>query len=95
MGSQSHLPYAQRAARHSNPLVKKLFEIADKKATNVVLSADLTTTAELLAVADSECPPPCIPWSRSPHGADIKAAFWLDVDAWNELLPIAMKTNYR
>jgi hypothetical protein len=61
MASKSTLTYAQRAARHPNPLVKKLFEIADRKKTNVVLSADLTTTKELLAIADSELP------LRTPH----------------------------
>ncbi|OCT49339.1 Orotidine 5'-phosphate decarboxylase [Cladophialophora carrionii] len=53
MASKSTCSYAQRAAKHSNPLVKKLFEIAERKKTNVVLSADLTTTKELLAIADS------------------------------------------
>jgi hypothetical protein len=61
MASKSTLTYTQRAARHPNPLVKKLFEIADRKKTNVVLSADLTTTKELLAIADSELP------LRTPH----------------------------
>ncbi|KAH0829383.1 orotidine 5'-phosphate decarboxylase [Fonsecaea monophora] len=53
MASQSHLPYSQRAQRHPHPLVRRLFEIAERKKTNVVLSADLTTTEELLAIADS------------------------------------------
>jgi orotidine-5'-phosphate decarboxylase len=54
MASRSNLSYAQRAARHPNPLVKKLFAIAERKNTNVVLSADLTTTKELLAIADGK-----------------------------------------
>jgi orotidine-5'-phosphate decarboxylase len=54
MASKSHLSYGQRAAKHQNPLVKRLFEIADRKKTNVVLSADLTTTKELVDIAESE-----------------------------------------
>ncbi|KAK5272515.1 orotidine 5'-phosphate decarboxylase [Exophiala xenobiotica] len=53
MASKSNLSYSRRAADHPNPLVRKLFAIAEKKRTNVVLSADLTTTKELLAIADS------------------------------------------
>ncbi|KIX01311.1 orotidine 5'-phosphate decarboxylase [Rhinocladiella mackenziei CBS 650.93] len=53
MASKSSLSYAQRGAAHPNPLVKQLFAVAERKKTNVVLSADLTTTEELLAIADS------------------------------------------
>ncbi|KAJ9643248.1 orotidine 5'-phosphate decarboxylase [Knufia peltigerae] len=53
MASKSTLSYSQRAKGHANPLVRKLFAIAEEKKTNVVLSADLTTTKELLAIADS------------------------------------------
>ena len=56
MASKSTLSYAQRAAKHQNALAKKLFEIADRKKTNVVLSADLDTTRELLELADSKLP---------------------------------------
>lgn len=54
MASKSALSYGQRAQGHTNPLVRKLFAIAEEKKTNVVLSADLTTTKELLAIADSK-----------------------------------------
>ena len=54
MASKSTLSYARRAANHPIPLVKKLFEIADRKKSNVVLSADLRTTDELLQIADSK-----------------------------------------
>ncbi len=54
MASRSNLTYARRAADHPNPLVKTLFGIAERKQTNLVLSADLTTTKELLAIADSK-----------------------------------------
>jgi hypothetical protein len=54
MASRSTLSFAQRATDHPNLLVKTLFGIAERKTTNVVLSADLTTTKELLAIADSK-----------------------------------------
>jgi len=54
MASRSTVSFAQRGAEHPNPLVGRLFEIAEKKKTNVVLSADLTTTKELLTIADSK-----------------------------------------
>lgn len=52
MASKSSLTYSERAQRHSNPVAKRLFEIAEEKSTNVVVSADLTTSAELLHMAD-------------------------------------------
>jgi orotidine-5'-phosphate decarboxylase len=44
--------YARRAADHPNRLSQKLFEIAASKKTNIALSADLTTTKELLESTD-------------------------------------------
>jgi orotidine-5'-phosphate decarboxylase len=44
--------YARRAADHPNRLSRKLFEIAESKRTNIALSADLTTTKELLEITD-------------------------------------------
>lgn len=55
MASKSNISYAERARRHDNAVVKKLFDIAERKKSNVVLSADLTTTRELLELADSRC----------------------------------------
>ncbi|PGH28873.1 orotidine 5'-phosphate decarboxylase [[Emmonsia] crescens] len=52
MSSKSHIPYPVRASRHHNPLAKQLFQIAEEKKSNVVLSADVTTTEELLDLAD-------------------------------------------
>ncbi|EEH37111.2 orotidine 5'-phosphate decarboxylase [Paracoccidioides lutzii Pb01] len=52
MSSKSHIPYAVRASRHSNPLAKQLFQIAEEKKSNVVVSADVTTSKELLDLAD-------------------------------------------
>ena len=56
MASKDTLPYGQRAAKHPNPLARKLFEIADRKKTNLVLAADVDTSKELLAMADSKYP---------------------------------------
>lgn len=52
MSSKSHLTYAARASNHPNGLAKKLFSIAESKKTNVTVSADVTTTKELLDLAD-------------------------------------------
>lgn len=56
MASKSTLSFGQRATNHPNALVKRLFNIAEKKKTNIVLSADLTTTKDLLEIANSEFP---------------------------------------
>lgn len=53
MSSKSHLSYTDRARQHPNALAKKLFAIAEAKKTNVTVSADVTTTKELLDLADS------------------------------------------
>jgi len=66
MTSKSSLPYHLRAQQHSNPIARKLFEIAELKKTNLVLSADLTTTEELCNVANGTyvrvfcCDPQCV-----------------------------------
>jgi orotidine-5'-phosphate decarboxylase len=54
MASKSNLSFSQRAANHPNPLVKRLFSIAEDKKTNIVLSADADKTKDLLEIADSE-----------------------------------------
>ncbi|KAL9617843.1 MAG: hypothetical protein Q9160_007393 [Pyrenula sp. 1 TL-2023] len=56
MSSQTALSYQERAQRHQQPLVRRLFTIASSKQTNVVLSADVTTTKDLLDLADSVGP---------------------------------------
>lgn len=53
MASKTSLTYGERAQSHRNPVAKRLLEIAEEKKTNVVVSADLTTNAELLDIADS------------------------------------------
>ncbi|KAH0543625.1 hypothetical protein FGG08_002063 [Glutinoglossum americanum] len=53
MASKSTLSYASRAKTHRSSLVKKLFDIAEVKKTNVAVSADLRNTKDLLALADA------------------------------------------
>ncbi|KAI1159330.1 orotidine 5-phosphate decarboxylase pyrG-penicillium chrysogenum [Nemania serpens] len=48
MTSKSNLTYAQRGELNAHPLVKRLFDIADTKQSNLVVSADLTDTRSLL-----------------------------------------------
>ena len=52
MSSNSQLSYGTRAGSHPNALVRRLFGIAETKRTNVTVSADVTTTKELLELAD-------------------------------------------
>jgi hypothetical protein len=52
MATRSSLSYAERARTSSNQLVKKLFEIAEDKKTNVAVAADVRNTKDLLALAD-------------------------------------------
>lgn len=56
MSSSSKQPYSVRAKNHPNPLVRKLFAIAEAKKTNVTVSADVTTTKQLLDLADRTPP---------------------------------------
>jgi hypothetical protein len=60
MTSKSSQTYAKRAQSTTNPLLAKLFSIAERKRSNIVLSADLTTTVDLLKTADGKFPSqPC------------------------------------
>ncbi|RMD44225.1 hypothetical protein DV735_g904, partial [Chaetothyriales sp. CBS 134920] len=52
MSNKKTATYTQRAQEHPHPVAKKLFETADRKQTNLVLSADVTTTDELLTIAN-------------------------------------------
>lgn len=54
MASRSQVSYGDRAKTHPNPLVRRLFEIAEQKQSNVVVSADVTTTSALLDLAERE-----------------------------------------
>ena len=52
--------YAERAARHPNACAKELFELMERKKTNLSVAADVTTKKELLAVADAVGPFVCV-----------------------------------
>ena len=54
MASRSTRSFAERSKQHSHPLARGLFDIAERKKTNIVLSADLTTTAELLDITNGK-----------------------------------------
>ena len=60
MASLFHLSYAERAHKHSHPLAKRLFEIAQKKQSNITLSADVETTEELLKIANGKIEHLCL-----------------------------------
>ncbi|KAI9734664.1 MAG: orotidine 5'-phosphate decarboxylase [Cirrosporium novae-zelandiae] len=56
MATKSSIPYTLRAESHPNPLIKRLLTIAETKKTNVIVSADLTITNDLLKIADTLSP---------------------------------------
>lgn len=88
MSSASGQTYSARASKHSNALVKRLFEIAELKKTNVTVSADVTSTKELLDLAD------CL----GPHIAVIKTHVDIVSDFGNDtvvgLKRLAEKHNF-
>ena len=65
MASRSHLSYAERAQKHSHPLVKRLFEVAHSKQSNITLSADVETTEELLKIANGKIERLCLNFPSS------------------------------
>jgi len=56
MATKSTSSYNERAKHHPNALARRLFEIAEAKQTNITVSADLTTTKELLSLAEGRAP---------------------------------------
>lgn len=54
MTSKSQLTFSERAKSHVSHVARTLFEIAERKRTTLVLSADVTTTKRLLELADSK-----------------------------------------
>ena len=54
MSSLSSLSYGERASKHQHPVAKRFFETAEAKKSNLIVSADFTTTEELLKCADSK-----------------------------------------
>lgn len=56
MTSQSRATYAARGQKHAHPVARHLFEIAELKQSNLVVSADLYDSKSLLELADSASP---------------------------------------
>ncbi|PVU91805.1 hypothetical protein BB559_003968 [Furculomyces boomerangus] len=56
----SKLSYAERAKIHPHSLARKLLRIIDDKKSNLCLSVDVTTTAQVLEMADTLGPHICI-----------------------------------
>lgn len=57
---QVRIPYAERAAYCKNPIGKKLFFLLSEKKSNLALSADVTKSTELLALAEKLGPEICV-----------------------------------
>ena len=54
MSSLTRLSYGERADKHQHPVAKRFFETAEAKKSNLIVSADFTTTKELIECADSK-----------------------------------------
>lgn len=52
--------YAERAAAHPNPTARSLFEIMDRKKTNLCVSVDVTKSADVLEVVRRVAPSVCM-----------------------------------
>ncbi|KAF2001248.1 orotidine 5'-phosphate decarboxylase [Amniculicola lignicola CBS 123094] len=52
MASLSSFSYTERASRRPHPVARRFLETAETKQSNLIISADLTTTVELLKCAD-------------------------------------------
>ncbi|KAK7934547.1 orotidine 5'-phosphate decarboxylase [Apiospora marii] len=48
----SQRPYHERALQHPHPVAKRLFQVAELKKSNLVISADFTDSKSLLTCAD-------------------------------------------
>ena len=84
----THLAYNQRAELAINPIAQRLFSIIEHKQSNLVVAADVTTKAELLALADQVGPEICI---LKTH-IDIISDF--DWDLVVQLQALAQKHNF-
>ncbi len=56
----NHLSYSQRAESCLNPTGRKLLQLMDEKKSNLALAADVTSTEELLHLADLLGPEICL-----------------------------------
>ena len=54
------LSYAARAAQTAHPVTQRLFSLLENKKTNLALSADVTSAAQLLELADTVGPEICV-----------------------------------
>lgn len=60
MASKLQQTYGQRAASHRLPVARALLEVMERKQTNLCVSADLTTKADLLKVVRLVAPYVCL-----------------------------------
>ncbi len=60
MKTHKRLSYAERAALCTNHIAQQLFSLLNKKETNLALSADVTSCAALLELADKLGPEICV-----------------------------------
>jgi hypothetical protein len=56
----THKTYGSRAELHSNPTAKRLLEIMQRKKSNLCVSVDVTTTAEVLEIVRRVGPSVCM-----------------------------------
>lgn len=86
--TKTRLPFSERAKLSVNPAAKKLFEIMDKKGTNLAFNPDVTAAKELLRLADLSGPYICV---LKTH-IDIVADF--DPSLPKALRELALKHNF-
>lgn len=82
------LTYEQRIPHCKNPIAKRLLEIAVAKQTNLAVSADVATCAELLDLAQKVGPHICLLKTHADNLADFNP------EAIRELQKIAQKYNF-
>jgi orotidine 5'-phosphate decarboxylase subfamily 1 len=86
--SAHNLSYQQRVEFAHNKMAQKLFELIDRKQTNLAVAADVMTKKELLALADAVGPYICV---LKMH-CDIIEDF--DADLIDQLLQLAQKHDF-
>jgi orotidine-5'-phosphate decarboxylase len=80
--------YGERAELHTNPTAKKLFELMERKKSNLSVAVDVTTKIELLRLADILGPYICV---LKTH-IDILEDF--DMDLVAQLLELSKKHEF-